>query len=191
MPVRDHVWVRRDGAPVGTLQRGIADEAVELPAGQFLTLLTEELGRVNYGPRIGEPKGLIGTPLLDGKPIPGPWRVRTFDVAGLGAAVAAAPSAPRLLRDGRVVGPVGLRGSFELTAPADLFLDTRGWGKGYAFVNGFFLGRYWRRGPQRTLYVPSPVTRAGENHLVVVELEQAVDATARFLPRPDLGHEVE
>jgi len=86
---------------------------------------------------------------------------------------------------------VGLRASFELDDPADLFLDTAGWGKGYAWVNRFFLGRYWRRGPQRTLYVPGPVTRAGRNEVVIVELEAVTDATARFLPRPDLGHEVE
>ena len=81
--------------------------------------------------------------------------------------------------------------TFSLDAPADLFLDTRGWGKGYAWVNGFFLGRYWRRGPQRTLFVPGPVTRAGENTVTIVELEAVTDATARFLARPDLGHEVE
>src|SRR3546814_15488609 len=51
-----------------------------------------------------------------------------------------------------VAGPAGLRARFELDASADLHLDTAGWGKGYAWVNGFFLGRYWRRGPQRTLY---------------------------------------
>ena len=58
-------------------------------------------------------------------------------------------------------------------------------------MNGFFLGRYWRRGPQRTLYVPGPVTRAGRNEIVVVELEAMTDTTARFVARPDLGHEVE
>jgi beta-galactosidase len=121
--------------------------------------------------------------------------VRTFDVAALGAAVSdaaasdAADAVP--VANGRVAGPVGLRGGFDLDEPADLFLDTAGWGKGYAWVNGFFLGRYWRRGPQRTLYVPGPATRAGRNEVVIVELEAVTDATARFLARPDLGHEVE
>lgn len=30
-------------------------------------------------------------------------------------------------------------------------------------VNGFNLGRYWNVGPQRTLYVPAPVLKRGEN----------------------------
>lgn len=189
--VRDYAWVIRDDLRVGILQRGIGDNSVTLPAGERLTLLTEELGRVNYNTKIGEAKGIIGSPLLDGAAIDGPWRIRTFDVTALGAAVLGAEAAREIIRGGRALGPVGLRGGFELPEPADLFLDTCGWGKGYAFVNGFFLGRYWRRGPQRTLYVPGPVTRAGANTVVIVELEQVTDATARFVARPDLGHEVE
>ncbi|MCR2825995.1 glycoside hydrolase family 35 protein [Microbacterium sp. zg.Y909] len=188
--VRDYAWVALDDRPVGILQRTVGDLAMPLPAGRELRLLVEETGRVNYDTKIGEPKGLVGDVRLDGDPIPGPWHVRTFDVPALCRAVAdAAPGLP--VTGGRAAGPVGLRATFELAASADLFLDTAGWGKGYAWVNGFFLGRYWRRGPQRTLYVPGPVTRQGTNEIVVVELEAMTDATARFVARPDLGHEVE
>lgn len=189
--VRDYAWIARDARPVGTLQRSIGDLAIALPHGDRLALLVEETGRVNYDSKIGEAKGLVGSPRLDGVAVEGPWHVRTFDVPALGEAVAGADGDPGAIRGGRAAGPVGLRGAFALDAPADLFLDTAGWGKGYAWVNGFFLGRYWRRGPQRTLYVPGPVTRAGRNTVVVVELEAVTDATARFVGRPDLGHEVE
>jgi beta-galactosidase len=57
-----------------------------------------------------------------------------------------------------------------------------------AWLNGFHLGRYWRRGPQRTLYVPGPVLRAGGNELVVFETQAMTDPTARFVPGPLLGH---
>ena len=83
-------------------------------------------------------------------------------------------------------GPVALRGEFALDRQSDLFLDTDEWSKGYAFVNGFFLGRYWRNGPQRTLYVPAPSRESGENLLVVLELESAA-GPARFVPAPLLG----
>ncbi|WP_439590802.1 glycoside hydrolase family 35 protein [Microbacterium sp.] len=183
--VRDYAWVHVDERRVGALQRTIGDLSLALPPGARVRLLVEETGRVNYDAKLGEPKGLIGAPLLNGRPMAGPWRVRTIDVAGLHDAVRdAAPAAPS-------AGPAGLRGEFTLDAPADLFLDTNGWGKGYAWINGFFLGRYWRRGPQRTLFVPGPATRAGVNTIVIVELEAITDPTARFLPRPDLGHEVE
>ncbi|MCS3843031.1 beta-galactosidase family protein [Microbacterium sp. AK031] len=186
--VRDYAWVERDGAPVGRLQRTVGDASLALPSGGQLKLLVEETGRVNYDQKIGEPKGLIGAPRLGGQALPGPWSVRTIDVAALGAAVSDAAALPV---GGPIAGPVGLRATFDLDESADLFLDTMGWGKGYAWVNGFFLGRYWRRGPQRTLYVPGPVTRSGRNEVVIVELESVTDPTARFRPRPDLGHEVE
>ncbi len=189
--VRDYAWVHVDDRPAGTLQRTLRENALTIPAGRSVRVLVEETGRVNYDSKIGEPKGLIGEPRIDGVPIAGPWRVRTFDVPALGQAVADAAADASAIADGRATGPVGLRAMFHLDERADLFLDTRGWGKGYAWVNGFFLGRYWRRGPQRTLFVPAPVTREGENVVVIVELEAITDATARFLPRPDLGHEVE
>ena len=77
--------------------------------------------------------------------------------------------AARLESRGGGSGPAFGRAEFELTAPADLHLDTHGWGKGLAWVNGFCLGRFWSRGPQRTLYVPAPVLRAGRNELLVLE----------------------
>ncbi|WP_404434727.1 beta-galactosidase [Microbacterium lacus] len=188
--VRDYAWVQVDDRPVGILQRTIGDNSLTIPSGERLRLLVEETGRVNYDTKIGEAKGIIGVPLVDGVEIAGPWQVRTFDVPALGQAVTDASTSAALTND-RAAGPVGLRATFDLEASADLFLDTRGWGKGYAWVNDFFLGRYWRRGPQRTLFVPGPVTQPGQNTITIVELESLTDATARFVARHDLGHEVE
>jgi beta-galactosidase len=78
---------------------------------------------------------------------------------------------------------------FELAEPTDLFLDTTTWGKGVAWINDFGLGRYWRRGPQQTLYLPAPATRAGTNRLVLLELEVVADPTVRFVPELRLGYE--
>ncbi|KAA0187151.1 hypothetical protein HAZT_HAZT000615 [Hyalella azteca] len=47
--------------------------------------------------------------------------------------------------------------------PLDTFLDMRQWNKGVVFVNGFNVGRYWSVGPQRTLYVPTPLLVQGDN----------------------------
>jgi beta-galactosidase len=185
--VRDQAWVRVDGRPVGTLSRTLGERSLALPPGRRIELLVEDSGRVNYGAHIGEHKGLIGAVRVDGAALTG-WEVATIDVSALAAAAqdAAAPT-----HAGPVAGPAALRASFHLDASADLHLDTAGWGKGYAWVNGFFLGRYWRRGPQRTLHVPGPVTRTGANELVIVELETLTHPVARFVPAPDLGHEVE
>lgn len=72
-------------------------------------------------------------------------------------------------------GPVFYRGYFTVTGqPLDTFLDTTGWGKGIAFVNGHNLGRYWPSvGPQITLYVPAPYLLEGDNELILLEFEYA------------------
>lgn len=79
-----------------------------------------------------------------------------------------------------------LRFAFDLDEQADLFVETSALGKGVAFVNGFALGRYWSRGPQHTLYVPGPATRAGANELVLLELDGAPGLPA-FAAAADLG----
>ncbi len=198
--VRDHAWVSVDGVPVGTLSRTRHEDALVVPDGRRVRVLVEEQGRVNYDVRLGEPKGLIGPVTLDGVALTG-WTATPIDVAALGGRgggasvddrsarrVTTAVDATRRRPEAESrVGPFLRRGSFSLESPADLFLDTAGWGKGYALVNGFLLGRYWSSGPQRTLYVPAAALHAGENSLVVIELDRVTEAVARFVAEPDLG----
>ncbi|QEA28929.1 beta-galactosidase [Microbacterium sp. CBA3102] len=183
--LRDLGWVSVDGRTVGTISRTRHDRAIRIPGGRTLSILVEDQGRVNYDHRLGEEKGLIGAVTLDGAPLSG-WRSTPLDVAAIAAGIgrdAVADAEATAAGD----GPTAWTAEFELDARADLFLDTASWSKGYAFVNGFFLGRYWRNGPQRTLYVPAPATVAGTNRLVVLELEQLVERRAAFVPSPSLG----
>lgn len=180
--VRDLAWVRMDGVLVGTLSRTRQESRIVVPPGRRLSVLVEEQGRVNYGSRLGEAKGIIGEVRLGAIPLAG-WQVTGIDLDRWADAASRARDVPQAAPH---AGPVALRGRFALDRQSDLFLDTDEWSKGYAFVNGFFLGRYWRNGPQRTLYVPGPVTRVGENTLVVLELESAA-GPARFTSAPLLG----
>ena len=61
-------------------------------------------------------------------------------------------------------------------------------GKGLVWVNGFCLGRYWRKGPQESLFVPAPATVAGSNTIVVLELEAIATPQLRFVDDLRLGH---
>ncbi|MFK2369642.1 hypothetical protein ACIXNN_15365 [Bacteroides fragilis] len=45
----------------------------------------------------------------------------------------------------------------------------RAWGKGVIFINGKHIGRYWKVGPQQTLYIPGVWLRKGENKIVIFE----------------------
>jgi beta-galactosidase len=87
-----------------------------------------------------------------------------------------------------VAGPAFARATFDLPATADLFLSTAGLGKGIAWLNGFCLGRYWSRGPQRTLYAPGPVTKKEGNELTIFELGATASGSVEFVAGPELGH---
>ena len=192
--VRDRAQVFVDRQPVGVLARDHRDRAIALPedARGVLDLLVEDQGRVDYGPRIGEPKGLIGPATVNGEPLAG-WQVLPLNLADLG------PVAEALGEAGAegarfIAGPAFARAVFdapEVAADgkiADLFLDTLGWGKGVAWINGFPLGRYWSRGPQRTLYVPAPVLKAEGNELIILELHATTSTEVRLLAEQELGH---
>lgn len=186
--VRDRAVALLDGEPFGVLSRTVRDRTLALPArGGELTLLVEDQGRVDYGPRLGEPKGLIGPARTAVRPLTG-WSTAELRLDPLpGAVLAALAAAPATAADRPVRGPVLVRGTFDAPEGADLFWRVDGWGKGFVWLNGTLLGRYWSAGPTRTLYVPGPVVRAAGNELVLLELTGAVDAVARFVERPDLG----
>ena len=83
--------------------------------------------------------------------------------------------------------PAFFRGTFEVDEAADTFLALEGWTKGVVFLNGFNLGRYWKIGPTKTLYVPGPLLRQGENELIVFELEGAEEPVVEFVDKANLG----
>lgn len=41
----------------------------------------------------------------------------------------------------------------------------QGWTKGFVYINGYNLGRFWNEGPQQTLFVPGPYLRQGFNEV--------------------------
>ncbi|NEC65494.1 glycoside hydrolase family 35 protein [Streptomyces sp. SID9727] len=169
--LRDRAVVYVDGVRRGVLSEGAAALAEPVAGPAEVELWVESLGRVNYGPRLGEPKGVTGGVLHERQYLHGvrarALRLDAFEEPG---AVAGVPFAPV---DGE--GGTGLyRGTFELAAGADhAGLGLPGWTRGFVWVNGFCLGRYWSAGPQHTLYVPGPVLRDGVNEVWVLETEGA------------------
>jgi beta-galactosidase len=54
-------------------------------------------------------------------------------------------------------------------------------GKGQVFINGQPLGRFWKIGPQATLYLPAPWLKKGENEIVIFDLDGKPNPTIPFL----------
>ncbi len=181
--VRDRAQVFVDGQPVGVLERENHEHSLAFTApraGSVLSILVENQGRVNYGQGIHDRKGLLGPVLVDGVE-PSAWTNRPLPLATL-------EDIPFATTTTTPVGPAFHRGTFDVTEPADTYLHLDGWTKGNAWVNGFPLGRYWSRGPQKSLYVPAPVLRAGTNEIVVLELHAGPRGrTVDFRATPDLG----
>ncbi|MDT0421166.1 glycoside hydrolase family 35 protein [Streptomyces evansiae] len=183
--IRDRAQIFLGGQPVGVLERESHEHTLAFavpPGGAELTLLVENQGRVNYGDGIHDRKGLPGPVAVNGLPLMGDWRSRPLPLAD-------PPALPYRDVDRAIplVGPAFHRGTFDVEEPADTFLDLTGWTKGNAWINGFHLGRYWSRGPQRSLYVPGPVLRPGSNEIVLLELHASSCTSVDLRDAPDLG----
>lgn len=178
--VRDRAQVFLDGDPIGTLERGRFPDTLPISFDQpkaRLDILVENMGRVNFGPALHDPKG-ITTGVRLGNQFLFHWNIHPLQLDDL----------TKLkwsdLRHG--TGPAFFRADFYLDDPADTFLALPGWTKGVAWINGFNLGRYWERGPQRTLYVPAPLLREGDNEIIIFELHNTDTMALEFRSKPEL-----
>ncbi len=146
-----------------------------------IEILTENMGRVNYGPKMQyQRKGIDGAVLLNGHAHFG-WDMYPLP---MDKATAAKLDFSKEYKEGT---PSFFRIPFEVKDKGDTFLDMTGWGKGCVLLNGFNLGRFWDKGPQRRLYVPAPLLRQGENELIIFETEGKTASGVSFAAEPGLG----
>ncbi|XP_066945633.1 beta-galactosidase-1-like protein 2 [Macrobrachium rosenbergii] len=147
------------------------DQELDIPGSDEVaevTILVENLARVNYGGPgdFNEKKGIWeGSVFIDGIEID-EWVIHSMEMKGKQVAnyTGWQPF------EGPLETPAMYRGVFEITeAPKDTFLDMSGWNKGVVFINGFNVGKYWKEGPPRTLYVPGPLLRTGLNEIITFE----------------------
>ena len=163
--VHDYAIVSSGGRVLGTVDRRLDQHAVtvDLKAGSPLEVLVDTMGHINFGPQIPfDRKGLLAAK-LGGRALEG-WEIYGVPLTEPPASGYAAAQAE---------GPAFYRAGFELTAVGDTYLTTGGWGKGYVWVNGHNLGRYWKVGPQQTVFVPAGWLKAGRNEVIVLDLEPA------------------
>lgn len=165
--VHDYAGVYVDGKFLGTIDRTKKETGIEIPkaepANETLDILVEAMGRINFGPRLIDRKGITERVTLNN------MTLMTWDVYGLPMG----EDDLRLIRfGGRPADrPANFfRGGFELQAMGDTYLDMTGWKKGVVWVNGHNLGRYWEIGPQQRLYCPAPFLKRGKNEVIVFDL---------------------
>ena len=83
--------------------------------------------------------------------------------------------------------PAFYRFDFEADELCDTFLNTDGFDKGCAFINGFNLGRFWKIGPQKRLYIPAPLLKKGKNTIIIFETEGNASDSILLCKEADLG----
>ncbi|MFB7373914.1 beta-galactosidase [Streptomyces sp. NPDC056222] len=165
--LRDRAVVYVDGVRAGVLTSEDAVLAEPVAGPAVVELWVESLGRVNYGPRQAEQKGITGGVRHERQYVHG-VRARGLRLDAFEAgAVAKVPLRP-VAGD---TGPGLYRAVVDVSGPGDAALSLPGGTRGFVWVNGFCLGRYWSTGPQESLFVPGPVLREGGNEVWVLELE--------------------
>ena len=128
-------------------------------AGDVLTIIVENMGRANFGPKMMRKKGIAGRCLIGGK-VHFLWEAYSLWMDNLDKLV---------YGDGGNEPTAFYKGTFEVDECADTFLNTDHFTKGFVTLNGFNLGRYWEIGPQKHLYVPASLLKKGKNEIIVFE----------------------
>jgi beta-galactosidase len=163
--IHDIGQVFLDSQRVGFTDRRSRKFKVQIPERTqpaTLDLLVEAMGRVNFGPEVHDRKGIQGPVKLAGKELTG-WEIFNLPLDNkMMGRLKFSPIKPN--------GPTFYRAKVNIPTPGDCFLDMRPWGKGFAWVNGHNLGRYWNIGPQQTMYLPGPWLKPGDNEIIILDL---------------------
>ena len=165
--------------PSSTVQFAVPEEGVKLK------LLVENMGRINYGPYLNDKKG-ITEGVRYGNQFLHHWQVWTLPLDSVDHLQF--NPLPLTAQSSTIQQPCFYKAQLNIKdKPEDTFLLLEGWSKGVVFVNGFNLGRYWKIGPQRTLYIPAPLLQQGDNEIIVFDLDGTQSLELTFLDSPQLG----
>ncbi len=185
----DFAQVFLNGKPLGTIDRRNHEKTVLLPTldeGDRLDILVEAMGRINFGRAIKDFKGItekveLSYTLDSGSQVTvnlKNWQIFTLD------------DDYRTQKDmkyaplGSRKAPGCYRATFNLKKTGDTFLNMETWGKGQVYVNGHAIGRFWKIGPQQTLYMPGCWLKKGGNEIIVQDIIGPRETVVEGLPEP-------
>ena len=168
--LRDYAVVYVNGKQIGELNRYFKNYSMEIdiPFNSKLSILVENMGRINYGSQIiYNNKGIISPVMINGIEIEGDWEMTQLPMDQMPKMnfLDNTPTNRQTLNK----KPVVYEGTFQLKETGDTFLDMSEWGKGIVFINDINIGRYWHVGPQQTLYIPEVWLKEGDNRIVIFE----------------------
>lgn len=139
-------------------------------------VFVDTMGRVNYGENMLDRKGISDIYL-------GIQRLMNYDVWTLPL-----DNLDKLKYSSSVKKeePVFLKGSFKTDSKADCFVHLDGFNRGCVYINGFNLGRFWKVGPQKSLYIPGTLLK-DENEIIVFNIGGYSKPTVSITDKHNLG----
>ena len=181
--LRDYAAVYVDKKLTGTIDRRLQQTStlISVPNGTFsMDILVENTGRINFGPHLTDGRsGIVGSVSIGDRKLTN-WQMyslpmKSSDDINHWKKAASASEVP---------GPAFHRGTFNLDKVADTYLDTSALTKGFVWVNGHNLGRTWNIGPQKSLFLPAPWLRHGENEVVAFDYADLPATSLRGVSDP-------
>ncbi len=181
----DYALVYVNDSLVGTIDRLKGQTSIELPqraADATLRVVVDTFGHVNFCSYMEK----------DRKGIIGPVKLGDAELKNWSLHVHPLTSVPEVVQGKAREGVRGglFKAEVELTEVHDTFLDMAAWPKGYVWVNGHLLGRYWHIGPQERLYCPAEFLKQGKNDIVVLDLFADVAAPPAISGKTERNMEV-
>lgn len=181
--MRDRAWVSLNGKKLAVFTPKDKDQTLTLDIpenGARLDILVENMGRVNFGLRIGDnQKGLLGGLVLNKtQQFQNNWQIDSLPLDNL----------EKINWQDKLDGidyPAFFSGSLNVEKPQHTYIKVDGV-RGYLWINGFLVGRYESTGPITTTYVPAALLKKGENKIEILELEKLNSASAESLDKPIL-----
>lgn len=140
---------------------------LSITEGTQLAVLTENMGRVNYGPYLvseQQKKGIRGGLMQDHFYLSG-WEHYCLEFSKEQL------SKLNFNRGYRIGRPAFYRFELNISQRQDTYVKIENLGKGVLFLNGKNMGRYWDKGPSLTLYLDRYFLKEGTNELLIFETE--------------------
>ncbi|MBF0863356.1 MAG: beta-galactosidase [Gluconobacter potus] len=174
--VHDYARFFLDGADIGTVSRTNPRKASfvisEAERPRQLDILIDTFGHIGYGAALGDRKGLEGQVSLGGKPLRN-WIITGFPLDDSHV------SALRALPDQTTRYGFLFKAYFDRPSTGGVYIDMSAWKKGYVWVNGHALGRFWEMGPQYRLFCPASWMRSSGNEVLILDYHQENPASVR------------
>jgi beta-galactosidase len=167
--LHDYATVFLNGEYIGFLDRREGINTIDIPESKaerpLLEILVEGMGRINFAQFLIDRKGITDSVTLNGMTLMN-WKVYNLPMDD--------KFIYNLRSSARNPGKKGIffKLNFFIEKAGDTFFDMSNFKKGIVWVNGHNLGRYWEIGPQKRLFCPGIFLRAGQNEMMVFDLQQ-------------------